>query len=49
MTETTYTNLRHRLASLLYRVANDREVVIVRRKCENKVSFIHADQLAGLK
>ena len=30
--ETTYTSLRERLASVLDQVANDREVVIVRRR-----------------
>ena len=48
MTETTYTNLRQRLASVLDRVANDREVVIVRRKGERTVAMIPADELAGL-
>ena len=37
MTETTYTDLRQRLASVLDRVANDHEVVIVRRKGEKIV------------
>ncbi len=48
MTETTYTNLRQRLASVLDRVANDREVVVVRRKREQTVALIPADELAGL-
>jgi PHD/YefM family antitoxin component YafN of YafNO toxin-antitoxin module len=30
--ETTYTRLRQKLASMLSQVANDQEVVIVRRK-----------------
>ncbi len=48
MTETTYTNLRQSLASVLDRVANDREVVIVRRKGDKKVAMIPADELSGL-
>ena len=48
MTETTYTNLRQSLASVLDRVANDREVVIVVRKGEKKVAMVPADELAGL-
>ncbi len=48
MTETTYTNLRQSLASVLDRVANDREVVIVRRKGEKTVAMVPADELMGL-
>jgi len=48
MTETTYTNLRQSLASVLDRVANDREVVIIRRKGERTVAMVPADELAGL-
>ena len=48
MTETSYTHLRQRLASVLDRVANDHEIVIVRRKGEKKVAMIPADELAGL-
>jgi antitoxin YefM len=48
MTETTYTNLRQNLASVLDRVVNDREVVIVRRKGDKKVAMVPADELAGL-
>ena len=48
MTETTYTSLRQRLASVLDRVANDREVVIIRRKGDKKVALVPADELAGL-
>ena len=48
MTETTYTSLRQSLASVLDRVANDHEVVIVRRKGEKKVAMVPADELAGL-
>lgn len=48
MTETTYTNLRQTLAAVLDRVADDREVVIVRRKGDKHVAMIPADELAGL-
>ncbi len=48
MTETTYTNLRQSLASVLDRVASDHEVVIVRRKGEKNVAMVPADELAGL-
>jgi antitoxin YefM len=48
LTETTYTNLRQSLASVLDRVADDHEVVIVVRKGERKVAMVPADELAGL-
>jgi antitoxin YefM len=48
VTETTYTNLRQSLASVLDRVANDHEVVIIVRKGEKKVAMVPADELAGL-
>jgi antitoxin YefM len=48
MTETTYTNLRQSLASVLDRVADDHEVVIVRRRGEKRVAMVPADELAGL-
>jgi len=48
MAETSYSNLRQSLASVLDRVADDREVVIVVRKGERKVAMVPADELAGL-
>lgn len=48
MTETTYTNLRQSLASVLDRVADDREVVIIRRKGERTVAMVPAEELMGL-
>lgn len=48
MTETTYTNLRQDLASVLDRVANDHEVVIVRRRGARTVAMVPADELMGL-
>jgi antitoxin YefM len=46
--ETTYTSLRQRLASVLNQVAEDQEVVIVRRKNSKAVALVPADELAGL-
>lgn len=48
MVETTYTNLRENLASMMDRVVNDREVVIVRRNGDQRVAMISADELSGL-
>ena len=44
--EITYTRLRERLASVLDRVANDQEVVIVRRSGAKDVALIPAEELA---
>jgi antitoxin YefM len=46
--ETTYTSLRQSLASMLDRVADDREVIIIRRRGSKKVAMVPADELAGL-
>jgi antitoxin YefM len=48
VTETTYTNLRDKLASVLDQVVDDREVVIVRRRGLRDVALVPADELAGL-
>jgi antitoxin YefM len=48
LTETTYTNLRQSLASVLDRVADDHEIVIVRRKGVKTVAMVPADELMGL-
>jgi antitoxin YefM len=48
MTETTYTSLRQDLASVLDRVANDREVVVIKRRGEKTVALVPADELMGL-
>jgi antitoxin YefM len=48
MTETSYSALRQNLASVLDRVANDHEVVVIRRKGDKKVAMVPADELAGL-
>jgi antitoxin YefM len=46
--ETTYTQLRETLASMLDRVVDDREIVIVRRRGAGDVALIPAEELAGL-
>ncbi len=46
--ETTYTSLRQRLASVLKQVADDQEVVIVRRRGAKDVALVPAEELAGL-
>lgn len=48
MVETSYSSLRQHLASMMDRVVNDREVVIVRRKRGKPVAMIPADELSGL-
>jgi antitoxin YefM len=47
-TETSYTSLRQNLASVLDRVFEDQEVVIVRRKGSKDVALVPAGELAGL-
>jgi antitoxin YefM len=46
--ETTYTALRENLASVLDRVVDDQETVIVRRKGAKDVALLPATELAGL-
>lgn len=46
--ETTYTQLRENLASILDEVIEQQEVVIVRRKGARDVALIPASELAGL-
>jgi len=46
--ETTYTNLRANLASVLQRVVEDQEVVIVRRRNAKDVALVPAGELAAL-
>jgi antitoxin YefM len=46
--ETTYTNLREKLASILDQVVEDQEIVIVRRRRSKDVALIPAAELAGL-
>ena len=46
--ETTYTRLRDNLATVLDKVSDDQEVVIVRRRGSPDVALIPADELMGL-
>lgn len=46
--QTTYTQARAQLASLLDEVTNNREVVIIQRRGAEDVALIAADELAGL-
>jgi antitoxin YefM len=46
--ETTYTQLRDKLASVLDRVTSGQEVVIVRRKGSGDVALIPADELSAI-
>ncbi len=48
MVETTYTSLRENLASVMDRVVNNGEIVIIRRKGDQRVAMIAADELSGL-
>ena len=46
--QTTYTHARSQLASLIDEVANNREVVIIKRRGFEDVAMIAADELSGL-
>ena len=46
--QTTYTNARASLASLLDKVSDDRDVVIIKRRGREDVAMIAADELAGV-
>ena len=46
--DTTYTHLRNQLASVLDKVVEDQEVVIVRRRRGGDVALVPAEELAGL-
>lgn len=46
--EATYTQARERLAALLDRVTQDREVVIIRRRNAADVAMVAADDLESL-
>lgn len=46
--ETTYSQARAELASLMNRVTEDREVVVVTRRDHAPVAMIAADELASL-
>jgi antitoxin YefM len=46
--QTTYTQARAQLATLLHQVTSDREIVIIQRRGEEDVALIAADELASL-
>jgi antitoxin YefM len=46
--QTTYTQARAQLASLLNQVTKDREVVIIQRRGSEDVAMIAADELSGI-
>jgi len=46
--ETTYSQARAELVTLMTRVTDDREVVVVRRRDHPAVAMIAADELASL-
>ena len=46
--ETTYSQAREQLKSLMDRAVNDREIIVVRRRTGGDVAMIAADELAGL-
>ncbi len=46
--ESSYTEARQKLAKLLDRVSENREVVYIRRRGRSRVALIAADDLSGL-
>jgi antitoxin YefM len=46
--QTTYTHAREKLASLLDEVTQNREVVIIKRRGNEDVALINADELTGI-
>jgi antitoxin YefM len=46
--ETTYTKLRDNLASVLDRVTDDQEVIVVKRRGGKDVALIDANELSSL-
>lgn len=46
--ETTYSQAREQLKSLMDRAVHDREVIVVRRRSGGDVAMIAADELEGL-
>lgn len=46
--QTTYTQARAQLATLLDEVTNNREIVIIQRRGAEDVALIAADELSGL-
>jgi antitoxin YefM len=48
LNDTTYTNLRQNLSSILDRVSDDLDTVVVRRKDGRDVALVPASELDGL-
>lgn len=48
MIKTTYSHARENLATLLNQVARDREIAIIKRRGNEDVALVAADELAGL-
>ena len=46
--QTTYTHARAKLATLLNEVTHNREVVIIKRRGQEDVALISADELASI-
>jgi antitoxin YefM len=46
--ETTYTNARNNLASLLDQVIDDREIVVINRRGREGVAMVSESELSGL-
>lgn len=46
--ETTYSQAREQLKTLMDRAVDDREVIVVRRRSGDAVAMIAADELEGL-
>ncbi len=48
MIQTTYSQARENLASLLEQVVNDREIALIQRRGHEDVALVAASELAGL-
>ena len=48
MISTTYSQARENLASLLDKVTRDREIAIIKRRGNEDVALVSADELSGL-
>lgn len=48
ITETTYSNARQQLKTLMDQAVNNREIIMVRRRVGGDVAMIAADELEGL-
>lgn len=46
--QTTYSNARNNLASLLERVTDDREIVVINRRGREDVALVSASELSSL-